>query len=163
MMITLLYPENPYRKPRKPETIDHKEKQGKQRSSPGRLHYKFPFGGGEFGTQPSHQFLSGSSLLGLRDAANLSPLPLAGEGPGERVSKIPLPRRGGRRRRTGWLMGNTKYHASRVKTPTTPPFGHPSKGGEFNHPALDYRQTAPLSRSRERGWGRGWVGQTCPI
>jgi hypothetical protein len=38
---------------------------------------------------------------------------------------------GGRRRRTGWLMGNPKHHASWAKPPTTPPFGHPSKGGEF--------------------------------
>jgi hypothetical protein len=50
--------------------------------------------------------------------------------------KIPLPWRGGRRRRTGWLMRNTKRLHFERRPPTTPPFGHPSRGGEVHRSPL---------------------------
>jgi hypothetical protein len=62
---------------------------------------------------------------------------------------IPLLRRGGRRSLTGWSLGTRTFFQKRVGQPsiaaflltqrTTPPFGHPSAGGEF-----------PLRRHRTR-------------
>jgi hypothetical protein len=82
-----------------------------------------------------------------------------GETSGHKISlswrkTIPLLWMGGRRRRTGWLMRNTKRLHFERRPPTTPPFGHPSRGGEFvvqpSHQSLSIPSKSSLRGVKRR-------------